>query len=41
MLSQLVYYLFTPALTFVSLAPVLTLDHIMHWMPLPINMVLR
>jgi len=40
-LSKLIYCLFTPALTFTKLAPVLTGQHLILWMPLAINMFVR
>lgn len=40
-LSKLIYCLFTPALTFTKLAPVLSGQHLVLWMPLVINMFVR
>lgn len=40
-LSKLIYFVFTPALTFSKLAPVLTVQHLLLWMPLAINMFFR
>lgn len=40
-LSKLIYCLFTPALTFTKLAPVLSGQHLVLWMPLVINMFIR
>ncbi len=40
-LSRLIYFVFTPALTFSKLAPVLTAQHLVLWMPLAFNMFLR
>jgi predicted permease len=40
-LSKLIYCLFTPALTFSKLAPVLSAAHLVAWMPLVINMFVR
>jgi predicted permease len=40
-LSRLIYVLFTPCLTFSKLAPALTPAHLVTWLPLPLNMVLR
>lgn len=37
-LSKLIYCLFTPALTFTKLAPVLSGPHLLLWLPLVINM---
>lgn len=38
-LSKLVYCLFTPALSFTKLAPVLSGRHLLQWMPLVVNML--
>lgn len=40
-LSKLIYCLFTPALTFTKLAPVLSGPHLLLWLPLVINMFVR
>lgn len=37
-LSKLIYCLFTPALTFTKLAPVLSGPHLLLWLPLVVNM---
>ncbi|KIY94958.1 hypothetical protein MNEG_13004 [Monoraphidium neglectum] len=39
-LSRLTFVLFTPCLTFDKLAPVLSADNLLKWMPLPINVAL-
>lgn len=40
-LSKLIYCLFTPTLTFTKLAPVLSGQHLLLWMPLVVNMFVR
>eukprot|EP00882_Tetradesmus_deserticola_P029414 GHRQ01032948.1.p1 GENE.GHRQ01032948.1~~GHRQ01032948.1.p1 ORF type:complete len:157 (-),score=16.64 GHRQ01032948.1:86-556(-) len=40
-LSKLIYFVFTPCLTFAKLAPVLTARTFVLWMPLAINMFFR
>lgn len=41
LLSQLIFVLFTPALTFNVLAPVINGPNLLRWLPLPLNVALR